>query len=55
MPKVYYNKAVVVVKKCSLNKDMIITSPTGGVLRAFLRIKNKAITENIILGQSMKG
>ena len=53
MPKVYYNKAVVFVIKCSLNNDMFITSSTGEINRAFLRIKNKAIKQNSLLAQSM--
>ena len=53
MPKVYYNKAIVFVIKCSLNSDMFITSSTGEINRAFLRIKNKAIKEHSVLGQSI--
>ena len=53
MPKVYYNKAAVFVIECSLNSDMFITWSTGEVLRAFLRIKKKAIKEHSVLGQSL--
>ena len=42
MPRLKYDNVSIFVVKCSLNDDMFITSSTGDVNRACIRMKNKS-------------
>ena len=42
MPKLQYDNVNIFAVKCSLNDDVYITSSTGDLNRAFIRLKNKA-------------
>jgi hypothetical protein len=53
MPRVYYDKEIVLVIKCSINDDMFITSSTGDLNRAFIRIKQKCCKHNNFVHQTI--
>ncbi len=42
MPKLKYDNVSIFAVKCSLNDDVFISSSTGDVNRAFIRLKDKA-------------
>ena len=42
MPRLQYDNVNIFAVKCSLNDDVYITSSTGDLSRAFIRLKNKA-------------
>ena len=53
MPKINYDNAVVFAIRCVLNDDMFVTSSTGDLVKAFIRIKNKMKKANHHVYQTM--
>ena len=57
MPKINLNHVIIFSIKCTLNDDHFITSTTGDLERAFVRLKNKSklgANKHILLYTMMK-